>query len=108
MTATGRPRNFAEASDERLIVTKAAVAVEFNKVGKHQADPVESVGPLRMPRDLGALPGTEMAVKLAAEFQHFPFQALDLDFAFVGGSQAAEIFDVFFQPLDFALAFERG
>ena len=77
----GAAAKFCQAGDERFIVAKAAVAVEFDKVGEHQINPVESVGPLGMARNLGALPGAEVSVKLPAEFEHFPFQALDLFFA---------------------------
>jgi len=43
-----------------------------------------------------------LSIKLAAEFEHFPFQALDLDFASrsVGG-EAAQFLDIFFEALDF-------
>jgi hypothetical protein len=58
--------------------------------------------------NLGALPRTEVDVKLAAKFEHFLFEALDFDFARVGGGEAAKFLDVFFQALDFALALERG
>jgi hypothetical protein len=60
-----------------------------------------------MARNLGALPGAEVSIKLAAEFEHFPFQALDLDFALVGGGEAAQFLDVLFEALDFTLAIKR-
>jgi hypothetical protein len=60
-----------------------------------------------MAGNLGALPGAEVSIELAAELEHFPFQALDFDFAFVSRSEAAQLFDVFFQAFDFALAVER-
>jgi hypothetical protein len=61
-----------------------------------------------MTRNLGALPWTEVGIELAAKFEHFPLQALDFFLALVGGGEAAKLFDVFFQTIDFALAVERG
>jgi hypothetical protein len=60
-----------------------------------------------MPGDLRALPRPEVGVKLAAEFEHFPFQALYFFFALIGRGEAAEFLDVFFEAVDFALAIER-
>jgi len=67
------PAEFCQACDQSFIVAKAAVAVEFDKVRKHQIDPVESVRPLGMARNLGALPRAKVSIKLAAEFEALPF-----------------------------------
>ena len=69
------------------------------------------VGPIfgqrLVPGNLRALPGAEVSIKLTAKFEHFFLEALDFEFAFVGGSEAAEFLHVFFEALDFALALER-
>ena len=103
----GTPAELREPRDERFVVAKAAVPVQLHKIGEHQVDPVESVRPLRVAGNLRALPGAQVRVKLAAQFEHFPFQALDFGFALFRGSEAAELLDVFFQALDFALAIDR-
>jgi len=61
-----------------------------------------------MTGNLRALPGPQVSIKLAAQFQYFSFQALKLQFAFLSGGQPSQIFDVLFQAFDFVLSFERG
>jgi hypothetical protein len=82
--------------------------VQLDKIGDHQADPIKRIGALWVAGNLGALPGAEMKVKLAAEFKHFLFQALDFSFIFFGGGKAAEILNVALQALDLALAVDGG
>jgi len=56
-----------EAADDGLVVRIAAVAVQFAEVAEHAGDVVQSVGPLRMARDLRDLPGGELAVDLLGQ-----------------------------------------
>jgi hypothetical protein len=58
--------------------------------------------------NLRALPRAHVGIEFAAEFQHLLLQALDFSFAFIAGGQTAQLLDVFFEALNFALAFDCG
>ena len=51
-----------EAAHDRLVVAEDAVAVQLDAVLEQQADEVERVRALRVPGDLGALPGGQARV----------------------------------------------
>jgi len=102
------PAEFCQACDQSFIVAKAAVAVEFDKVRKHQIDPVESVRPLGMARNLGALPGAKVSIKLAAEFEALPFSRRSTSTSLSSvEARRRKFLDVLFEALDFTLALER-
>src|SRR5450432_1123847 len=99
---------FCQAGDQRLIVAKIAITVQLDEVGEKHADNVESVWPILVPRNLGALPGAQMGVELAAEFGDLEADALEFGVGGFIAGQLAQVFDVFLQALDFFLAFVRA
>ncbi len=54
-----------ETRNNRGIVAKRAVPVKFGKIGEQQADEIQGVRTLRMPRQLRSLPGAQMRVEFA-------------------------------------------
>ncbi|OQA28797.1 MAG: hypothetical protein BWY59_00669 [Verrucomicrobia bacterium ADurb.Bin345] len=57
-----------EAADDRAVVGKAAVAVQFHEVRRDGADVIERIGAERMPRHLHALPGGQVLVDIPSRF----------------------------------------
>jgi hypothetical protein len=50
-----------QPADDGMVVGKGAIAVQFLEIGEDVLDVVERVGPLRMARHLGDLPGVSLA-----------------------------------------------
>jgi hypothetical protein len=71
-----------EAGQQRAIVAKAAVAVQFDKVFEHQRDIVGRVRPILMPRDLHNLPRREIAINLPRDIVHLTAHAAEFFFLF--------------------------
>ena len=57
---------FRQAGNQRSVVSKRTIAVQFDKIGKQQRDVVGQIRAQRMPRNLGALPWTEVRIKFLA------------------------------------------
>jgi orotidine-5'-phosphate decarboxylase len=53
-----------QAANDGMVVRVTAVTMQFLEVGENQVDVVQGIGPLRMPRDQGALPRRELGVDL--------------------------------------------
>ena len=68
---------FRHAGDQRGVVGKIAVAVDFGEIVEEQADEIVGVGALGMAGEQEALPGAEMSVEIALELVHFPADAFD-------------------------------
>ncbi len=101
--AAAQPRH---AADHRGIVAEAAVAVNLAEVGKDALNVVERVGPVRMARQLGALPRGQFAGHLALErldalMQH---HQLLLRLLIVAGG-GMQLLNLFFNSLEFFLRF---
>jgi hypothetical protein len=58
-----------------------------------------------VPRNLGALPRAEMAVKLFAQFGYLLTDAPELRVGFFVSRELTQFLDVFFEALDLALPF---
>ena len=82
--------------DDRRVVRKGAVAVEFVKIRAERFDVVERVGTIRVTGDERRLPGSERRVRLLEEFVGFRFERSDF------GSDADRL-----RAFD-ALVFERA
>jgi hypothetical protein len=104
----GLPVEFSHTGNESFIVAKTAVAVKFDEIGNEEIDPVESVRALGVTSDLRALPGAEVGVELFAKFDDLVLEALEFRFTLFAAGEVAEIFDIFFQAIDFLLALSRG
>jgi hypothetical protein len=81
---TQERRQSCQATDNRGVVGEGAVAGEFVELVADQAEVVERVGPLRMPRQLRDLPGRQGVEDFRgarAQFlaQHFHFASMFTD-----------------------------
>jgi hypothetical protein len=65
-------------ANNRRIVAKPAVAVNFAPVAKNALNIIQRVGTLRMSRQFGALPRIQVRRNLAAKIAHPFMQLLDL------------------------------
>src|SRR5215471_7142966 len=65
------------AADNRRIVPKAAVSMNFAEIGEYPLDVIECLRTLRMPRQFGLLPGIGRRVHLPAEVIDTSLQLLD-------------------------------
>jgi hypothetical protein len=59
------------------IVGKAAISMQFNPICKAPFDIVHRKRPLRVPRDLHPLPGSELAINLPPGFTKFLLNGLN-------------------------------
>src|SRR5882762_4701759 len=98
------PVEFSQSRDNRFIVAVAAVAVHLEKIGEQQPDKIQRVRPLRMPRNLRALPGPDVRVKFAPQLRHLLANALEFRVAVRASRKMAQLLDIFFQAVDCALA----
>ena len=71
-----------ESADHRLVVGIAAVAVEFNEVGRNCLNIVECVRALGVPGELDTLPTGQVGVNLFAQPVQFLLQRSDLGIEF--------------------------
>ena len=67
-----------EATDDRLVVGVAAVAVQLFEIGEDQLGIIERVRTLRMARDLGNLPRAELGVEILGQRLALALEPLDL------------------------------
>src|ERR1700730_18265844 len=102
------PVKFPKACDDRLVVAVSAVSVQFHKIGEQQADKIQRIWPLWMPRDLRALPRTEMLIKFAPQLGHLLANPFYLGVAVGASGKMAHLLDVFLQAVDLALAASLG
>src|SRR5438477_4167180 len=73
-----------------LVIGKTTITVQFSPVCKTPFDVIEGEWPLHMPRDLDTLPGSQVAVNLAASLAELclncPDRRIKIDIVFVGMS----------------------
>src|SRR5262249_33742067 len=74
----GPPLEAREPAHEGLVVAEDAAAVELAPVPEREVHEVERGGPLRMPRDLRALPRGQAAIGLSLEAGETAFEPRDL------------------------------
>ena len=55
-TITVRPREIGQTADQRVIVAKRAVAVQFDEIGRQLCDVIEGVRPIGMAGELDPVP----------------------------------------------------
>ncbi len=92
------------AADNGVVVSEAAVAVQFAPVGEDAIHVIEGVRPLGMAREFSLLPGGEMRLKLLAQGGDLIVQLLQLAAGFLirpGG--ALQLIDLLFDALQFVL-----
>ncbi len=77
-TTTGAAVEAREAADHGLVVAVDPIAVELHPVLDEQSDEIEGARALRVPRDLGALPGRQAPVDLLLEPCEAVLEASDL------------------------------
>ena len=70
------------AAYHRVVVAKAAVAMNLVKTLEHQADIIQHVRPLRMPRQFGLLPRSHGSRHLPPQVADALFQGLQLPLGF--------------------------
>jgi len=68
----------AEAADNRFIFAMLAVAGQRHEISDQRRNIVEAMGPLRMARHLGLLPGRQPAVEFLQRLRGLAFDAIDL------------------------------
>src|SRR5438094_2332375 len=68
----------SEAADDRHVLTESAVPRKRNEIGNQGPDIVEAMGTLRMPSDLGFLPGCELRVQFFERLGRFGLKPGDL------------------------------
>src|SRR5579864_5139723 len=98
-----------QARHDRFVISITAVAVQLDKVGKQQSDEVLRVRALRMPRNLRALPGPKMSIKLAPQLRDFPPQPLKFRVGVGVAGKLSQLFDIFLEAVNgaFPLADSR-
>jgi hypothetical protein len=69
-----------EPGDDRCVVGKTAIAVQFDPVGEKPLHVVERVGAVRMPRDHDLLHRGQIGEDLARQPARFFFETLELRF----------------------------
>ena len=74
----GRAVEAREAADDGLVVAVDPIAVQLHPVLEEQSHEIERVRALRVPRDLGALPGRQAPVDLLLEPSEAVLEARDL------------------------------
>src|SRR5262245_56206188 len=104
----GPSMKFSEPSDNRLVVAKKTVSVQFDKVRKQVLHKVQQIGPLLMSRDLRPLPWTQVSVKLSPQFRHLLTHPLKLRIGVFRTSKTFQILHILLQLFDFALALVVG
>ena len=60
-----------------FVISKPTIAMQLNPICKAPFDIIQREWPLRMSRDLHALPGSEIAVNLAPGFANFLLNCLN-------------------------------
>src|ERR1700733_2462544 len=94
-----------EASHDGGIVAEGAVAVQFGKIGEKQADEIERVRPLRMARQLRALPGAQMRIEFAAQFGDLLAKLFEVAVLGTVSRQMAQTLHFAFELLELAAPF---
>ena len=89
-----------EARDDRVIVGKPAIAVEFIPAGEQPLDVIERVRPVRMSRDKDPLPRGEVRVELAADLIRALPETLDRTLPLRRLREHAERFDLLEEDTD--------
>src|SRR5579859_1727264 len=88
---------FRESRDQRFVVAKAAVAVQFDKVRKKHSKVVQGIWPLSVSGNLRTLPGSKVAVKLLAQLRHLLAEAFQLRVCFFVAGEMPQLLDILFQ-----------
>src|SRR5213080_210805 len=96
---------FRKPSNNGLIVGEAAIAMQLHEVGEKIIDKVQRIRTLLVPRDLRALPGPQMDVKLPSQLGDLLADAFQLGVRFSVARQAPQFLDVFLEMLDHLLPF---
>jgi hypothetical protein len=73
------------ARDQRSVVGKMAVAMNFAEIFEEKADEIVGVRALRVARELHSLPGIQMRVKFVFQFVNFAANALNVAGGLIGG-----------------------
>ena len=64
------PFELCQTRNQCAVIAKSAVAVQLHKIGKQLRDVVGQIRPLRMARNLRALPWAEVRIELLAKLRH--------------------------------------
>ena len=89
-----------------MVVGEPPVAVNLDEVGEQTLDDVLETGPVRMTRDLHALPRRERPVQVAANRLDASLERLDLPIARVGARQHRQRVDLLQEHGDRLLEFQ--
>ena len=103
------PAKAADATDDRRILGKCAVAGERHEFGDQPADVIEAMRPLGMPGHLDLLPRRQARIGLAQQPVGAALQAPDLvgDVEFAGRREPAQLLDLAFELGDRPLEIEK-
>src|SRR5260370_37390725 len=96
---------FSQTRDNRFIVGVPPVTVQFDKISEQQSNKIQCIRALLVTRDLCALPGTHVGVKFASQFPDLFANAFEFGVGALVSGEVAQLLDIFFQALDFLLAF---
>src|SRR5260370_30049644 len=96
---------FSQTRDNRFIVGVPPVTVQFDKISEQQSNKIQCIRALLVTRDLRALPGTHVGVKFASQFPDLFANAFEFGVGALVSGEVAQLLDIFFQALDFLLAF---
>ena len=69
---------FRQPARHRLVIAEMPIAMKLDPFGETTRQIIERKWTLRVPRDLHALPGSEVVVNLTARFADLGFHGLDL------------------------------
>ena len=95
-----------ETGHDRVVVGKAAIAVDLDKVGEQQLDEIIEARTLRMASDLDALPRGQRRVEISPDDVDATPECVHLPLTGVGARQLVERVDLLEQRGDRFLEFE--
>ena len=67
-----------QATDDRVVVGKSTITMQFFKIGKNQRQVIKRVGALRVAGDLGNLPRGELGVDILGQLGALFFQTFNI------------------------------
>src|SRR5580704_6924066 len=94
---------FRQARHDGLVIAVRPVTMQLDEVGKQQSNESLGIRPLRMPRDLRALPGAQVSVEFVTQFGNLLSDAFEFRFGQRAVCKVTQLLDIFFQAVDLAL-----
>ena len=104
----GPPVVFGKTGDNGLVVGVPAVAMQLHEIREQEIHVVQCVGPLLVPRNLSALPRSQMRIEFFSQLRDFLADTLQLHVrhGIAVPGKAPQFLDVFLKMFDDFLALD--